>query len=249
MKKKSTNKTIYYFLGIIFIFVVWEIVSLSFDNNNFIFPSAFLVFKYLFTLLKSSYIYKCLFSTLLRMLLGMFFASIFSLILATISGNIKSFRFFITPFITTLKAIPTASLVFLFLVVVGAKNTPIYIVFLISFPIIYENISDAYINIDNSINDVLDLEKGSFFDKVFYIKMPLAFNGFKLGILSSLSLSFKIAIMAEVISGSSTYGLGSAINYIQKTDPTNMVGVLSYSLVAIILSLLIDFFIRFLLKK
>lgn len=249
MKKKSINKNVYYVLGILFIIVLWEIVSLFLDDNNLIFPSFFDVIKNLLLILKTSYLYKCLLSTFVRMLIGLFFAGIFSLLIGSISGNNDSFRYFISPIITCFKSIPTASLVFLFLVYVGAKNTPIYIVFLISFPIIYESVTDSYLNIDNNINDVLDLEKGSFFKKIISIRLPLAINGFKLGLLSSFSLAFKIEIMAEVISGSTTYGLGSAINYIQKADPTNMVGVLAYSLVAIVLSLFIDFLYKLLVKN
>lgn len=248
MKKTFINKTLYYLLGIIFFLFIWEIISLFFDDNNLIFPSLFKTFSYLTTLFKTSYLYKCIFYTFKRIVFGILLSCVSALIIGTISGNNDRFRYFISPIITVFKSIPTASLVFLFLVFVGAKNTPVYIVFLITFPIIYESFVDSYLSIDDTIEDVLSLEEGKLY-KIFKVRLPLAFKGFKLGVLSSFSLAFKIEIMAEVIAGSSSYGLGSAINYIQKADPTNMVGVLAYSLIAIFISLLIDFLFKILTKN
>ena len=47
--------------------------------------------------------------------------------------------------------------------------------------------------------------------------------------------------MAEVITGSSLPGLGSAILGARSSDPTNMVPVFGYSLIAVGLMLMIDY--------
>ena len=60
------------------------------------------------------------------------------------------------------------------------------------------------------------------------------------GIASSFALSLKIEIMAEVITGYTRLGLGSAILSAQRSDPTNMVPVFAYSLVAIVIMLVFD---------
>ena len=60
------------------------------------------------------------------------------------------------------------------------------------------------------------------------------------GVASSFALSLKIEIMAEVITGYTRMGLGSAILAAQRSDPTNMVPVFAYSLVAIVVMLIVD---------
>ena len=58
------------------------------------------------------------------------------------------------------------------------------------------------------------------------------------GIISSFSLSFKIEIMAEVITGSTKNGLGSSINYAY--SQAEMPNVFAYSLLVIIFMLLVS---------
>lgn len=238
MKKYSLSKYIYYVLGIIFIIIVWNLISKLIDESSFIFPDFFSVLKETKEILKGSYIYKCLYYTIIRMFIGFVVSIIFSLIFGTLAGLNTKFKHFFTPFVSLLKTIPTASLVFLFLVVSGAKIAPIYIVILICFPILYESIVSGYENIDCALDDTLRLEKGSELEKIVKVRMPMCLPYLKVGIASSLGLSFKIEIMAEILTGSTSNGLGSAISYIQKSEPTNMTGIFAYSLIAVVISLI-----------
>lgn len=244
MKRSSTNRKLYYLFGILFIVFIWTILSLLFDENNFIFPSITSVFNEFVNILKSSYTYKCLLYTLIRMFIGYFISIVMSIVFATAASISIKFRYFIKPYITVLKTIPTASLVFFFLVLSGAKNAPIYIVMLICFPILYESMLAGYINIDSSIDDVLLIEGGSTLTKIIKVRFPLVLKELFIGISSSFGLAFKIEIMAEVIAGATSYGLGSAINYIQKSNPTNLKGIFAYSLLAVIIAIIFDGLIK-----
>lgn len=238
--KSTLNKKKYYLLGIIFIIALWCLLSLIFDESQMIFPSIFKVAEETINILCKQYTYKCILYTFIKLTIGFVVSFILALILGTISGLYDKFKYFISPLITVVKSIPTASLVFLFLVIAGAKYAPIYIVVLICFPILYESVVGGYKNIDENISLPLVLEKGSTFEKTIKVKLPLAFPYILIGIASSIGLAFKIEIMAEVLTGATANGLGSAIAYIQRNDPTNMVGIFSYSLLAVVLSLFID---------
>lgn len=244
MKKYSLSKCIYYTLGIVCLVIIWNLISKLLDNSSFIFPNFFVVIKETVEILKGSYIYKCLYYTLSRMFIGFACSIVLSIAFGTLAGLNSKFKSFLTPFITLLKTVPTASLVFLFLVVSGAKYAPIYIVILICFPIIYESTVSGYENIDPQINDTLNLEKGNELVKVLKVRFPMCLPYIKIGIASSFGLSFKIEIMSEILTGSTTNGLGSAISYIQKSEPTNMTGIFAYSLIAIMISLIFDLILK-----
>ena len=94
MKKYTINRKKYYFLGIIFIVVVWSLISILFDSSSLIFPNIFKVIIETINILKSSYIYKCLFYTILRMAIGFLVAIILATIFGTISGLNEKFRLF-----------------------------------------------------------------------------------------------------------------------------------------------------------
>ena len=74
-----------------------------------------------------------------------------------------------------------------------------------------------------------------------HIKIPLALPYILISLSSSFALSFKIEIMAEVITGTTFPGLGSAIATSRKIDPANLSPVFAYSLIAILIALILTF--------
>lgn len=205
-----------------------------------VFPGPFSTFKEMIVLLGRSYTYKCIGQSLLRMTIGFFAALLLALIIGTLSGEVRIIEELLKPTLTALKTIPTASVVFLFIILSGARIAPIYIVVLIAFPILYEGVVGGIKNIDKDVIEASEVCGANLFTRIFSISLPLAKPYIIVSILSSLSLSFKIEIMSEVITGSTYPGLGSAISTCRKIEPANMVPIFAYSLIAIIISLVID---------
>ena len=232
--KISFKNSLHTFIGIILIILLWIIISSCISNNTMIFPNPLVTLKETFRLLGKSFTYKCILQSILRTFIGFIGSFILALILGVIAGNFNFIRRILSPFFSVLKTIPTASLVFLFLVLVGAKNAPIIMVEIICLPIIYEAVVRGFENIDINITRAAIMDGASFFKKLFFVNIPMISPYIFVGIVSSFSLSFKIEIMAEVISGTTVDGLGSIISACQKSDPTNMVSIFAYSLIGIV---------------
>lgn len=248
MKKFITKIKFEYILGIVLFLAIWFLISFIVDEKTMIFPDPISTFKETFRILKTNYVYKCLSESLIRLIIGFGISFILALVFGIIAGNSKTLKRLFTPTISVLKSIPTASLVFLFLVLVGAKNAPILMVILISFPILYESISGGIENMDKDVINAMKLDSGSFIYNIIKIQIPLIIPYVVIGIASSFALSFKIEIMAEILTGSTRNGLGSAILASQKNDPTNMVPIFAYSLIAIIFSSLITIIFKLVRK-
>lgn len=247
--KSSLKNFLYTTLGIIIILIGWIIISSCISNNSMIFPDFIVTGKETIRLLGRSYTYKCIWKSVLRTVIGFAFSFVIALILGIIAGNVPAIKRVFSPFFSVLKTIPTASLVFLFLVLVGAKNAPILMVMLICLPILYEAIVRGFENIDTSIKDACDVDGVPFARKLFNVYLPVITPYIFVGIVSSFSLSFKIEIMSEVISGTTSEGLGSIISACQKSDPTNMVPIFAYSLIAIIIVAIFSLLLFFIEKK
>ena len=58
--KKFINKPVLYILGILFIFGIWFLLSVVFDNNSMVFPNPISTFKRMFELLGQGATYKYL---------------------------------------------------------------------------------------------------------------------------------------------------------------------------------------------
>ena len=239
MKKYFINKYTLSFLGIIVFFVFWTILYLIAGRTEAVFPDPISTIKEMFIYLGDAYTYKCIWGSFLRMLIGFSIASILGIIVGMIVGNFTNLKYVFNPTIIALKAIPTAAIVFLFLVLAGLKNAPIYIVIIIVFPIVYEATVAGYVGIDEYVLMSSKVDGARFFKGNIAVKFPLAFPTIALGLISSFALSFKIEIMAEVISGTSSYGLGSAIQNAYINSSNGMVPTFAYSLIAIILMLIV----------
>lgn len=240
MKKSTINRIILTILGIVLFIVIWQVLSLIIGEDTFIFPGPAKTFIETLKMLKESYIYKCLYETMYRMAAGFAIAFILAFVAGTIAGNSEKIEFILKPTMTVLRSLPTATIVYFFLVIAGARLTPLFIVVLVSFPILYESILGGIKSVSKDLVEASKIDGANIIQENISIKIPLAIPYIVVGIASSFALSLKIEIMAEVITGYTRLGLGSAILAAQRSDPTNMVPVFAYSLVAIVVMLVFD---------
>lgn len=243
-----TSNTSLYIFGIFFVFILWYVISISQGYGNLVFPNPFDTIKETGVLLSASYIYKCIGWTILRTLIGFAIAFVGAFILGTLAGSFKQVQTFLKPLIIVLKSAPTAAFVFLFLILSGSRYAPIYIVIILAFPILYEAVVGGIGSITPEINDALKVDSGRYFQSLIRVKIPLSFRYIAVGLASSFALSFKTAIMAEIIAGDTNYGLGSAITAYRNSEPANLVPIFAITLIAILLILFVDL-VSILIKK
>ena len=128
----------------------------------------------------------------------------------------------------------------MFLVLSGARFAPIYIVFLLSFPILYEAIAGGINSIPQEVKDSMKLDATGFTRGILKVKLPLALPYVIVGLTSSFALSLKTEIMAEIITGDTNYGLGCAISAYRNMDPTDLTPIFAIALIALVFVLIID---------
>ena len=240
LRKLLLSKYFLTFIGVILFFLIWIIIYFYAGQSQAIFPSPLETIQEMFIYLGQEYTYKCILGSLSRMIIGFGSSSILAIILGMIVGNFTRLKYIFNPTIIALKSIPTAAIVFLFLVLIGLKNAPIYVVAIIVFPMVYEATVSGYSNIEPEIIAALKIDGKSEFKGNFLVKLPLSFPYIALGLISSFALSFKIEIMAEVISGSSSYGLGRAIQSAYINSNNGLVPTFAYSLIAIIIMMILS---------
>ncbi|MFA5283287.1 MAG: ABC transporter permease subunit [Bacilli bacterium] len=234
-------------LGIGFIFALWWILSSIVKST--LFPGPQVVIPLFFSLLANWNTYTALAGTLMRLLISFFFALISGSILGIIAGLNRSFRSFMRPLIVILKTIPTAAVILILIALMRPIFAPIIIVFLVIFPIIYESFVSGIANIDDAIMYSLKIDGVSRQRGIVKVMLPLCKPYILLGIASSIGLGMKVAIMAEILSGSdSVPGIGRMI-YQSAVIDVRMDYVLAISLLAIIIIGMFDIVIYYSKKQ
>ena len=215
-------------------------VSALIDLNNMIFPSPYNTFKLMFELLGKKSTYRYLGFSILRLVIGFSISFAFAFLLGIIVNNSDVLYNFFTPIITFLKAAPTATFVFLFLVLFGGRNAPAFVVVVMCFPILYESVVSALRSTSKSMIDAAQIDGASKFKTLFKVQIPLGMPFISLGLLSTFGMAFKVEIMAEIITGITKGGIGTMIKISNLLDGTDLTAMFSYSLMAIILVLIVS---------
>ena len=243
-----TSKGFLTTVGIVALLLAWLLISYAQGSGNLVFPSPIATFAKTGELLSSGYIWNSLGRSLLRTLIAFSISFLAALLLGSLAGEIKLLQTVFRPTITVLKSAPTAAFVFLFLLLYGSTRAPIGVVVLLAFPILYESVVSGYNAIDPFMIYAAKVDGGGKIATILRIKIPLASPHILLGVLNSFALSFKTEIMAEIITGSTSAGLGGAIRLYRNEDPSDLTPVFAITLIAIVTILFFDL-ISYLVKR
>ena len=234
------NKYFMFFLGFLFLIGVWFLVSALVDLNNMIFPSPISTFKRMFELLGKKSTYKYLGFSITRLVIGFVVSFALAFLIGMIVNNSEPLYNFFTPIITFLKAAPTATFVFIFLVLFGGRNAPAWVVILMTFPILYESVVSALRSTPEEMLEASKIDGASKFKTLIRVQIPLGIPFITLGLLSTFGMAFKVEIMAEIITGITKGGIGTMIRISNLIDGTDLTNMFAYSLLAIILVLIVS---------
>ncbi len=215
-------------------------MSAIIDLNNMIFPSPYNTFKLMFELLGKKSTYRYLGFSILRLIIGFSISFALAFLLGIIVNNSDVLYNFFTPIITFLKAAPTATFVFLFIVLFGGRNAPAFVVVVMCFPILYESVVSALRSTSQSMIDAAQIDGAGKFKTLMRVQIPLGMPFISLGLLSTFGMAFKVEIMAEIITGITKGGIGTMIKISNLLDGTDLTAMFAYSLMAIILVLIVS---------
>ena len=250
MKRFITSNPFLYTAGIVFVFLVWLLITLTQGGiNSLVFPSPFATFAKTGELFSNEYIYRCILGTVGRTAQGFLVSFALALVLGSLVGSFKSFQTFLKPLMLVLKSAPTAIFVFLFLVISGTSMTPVWIVSFLAFPILYESVVAGFNAVPEQSLWAAHIDGSPRVKTILRIQLPLSIPYIALGVLTSFALSFKTSIMAEIISGLTKPGLGTAIRVYRADNPVDLTPIFAVALIAITIVLLVDLATYFVRKR
>ena len=193
-------------LSIIILLVIWYIYSGQI-NNEFILPGPSKVFRRLFLLLSQLETYSIIFMTFFRLLIAFILSTILGIVFGLLSGNYQPIDEFLKPIISSLRTLPIASIIIIIMILIGRDKSLYVITFLMIFPIVYEATKAGVLNISQPLKDNIALESHPKLVLLFKIQLPLSFPYIRTSLFQSIGLGFKVIVMAEFITQSSS-GIG-----------------------------------------
>jgi len=230
---KKIFRKIIIIVTVVFIF---QILSYFFNSNN-IFPSPFSLWLAFVNNFSSVDIYMHILSSLRRVLVGFFIASIFGVSLALLIGYYKKIGYHVNPVIEILRPIPPIAWIPIAILIFGLGDKSSYfIVFLGAFFPIFTNTYFGVISLPKIyINVAASFEiKGMAFVKniLFYFSLPYIFTGLKIG----MGMAWMSVIAAELIGAQSGLGYFIQINRLLLRVDNIILGMILIGLVGFLLT-------------
>lgn len=150
------------------------------------------------------------------------------------------------PVVTLQKSVPMASLVVLFLILVGSRYLLVAVVFFMAFPILYTNIGEGITHADPAMLQMAEVFRMPLRSRFLYIYRPAVWPFLLGGGKIAVGMSWKAGVAAEII-GVPSYTIGEHL-YLSKIY-LNTDSLFAWTLVIIVLSVFTEKTFLWVLRK
>jgi len=223
------------FIVVVVIIILWGLASLK--VGRYLLPAPSSVLFGLVKIIATGIIWKHVFSTLFRVILGFIFAVIVSLILILLAYKWKNAKIIIKDFNSILNSFSVFVWIVLALIWFGITDVAaIFTTLMITLPILLSNLLEGLEHIDKRFLEVGSIYKFTKFDEFRNIILPSLFPSFIGGMRAGFGLGLKISVVAEMFGV--TTGIGYILNYSREILATDMVFV--WAIILILIMMLID---------
>lgn len=236
MKNKFLSFLLHTLLPISFWLLLWEVAALIYDNSYFL-PDICETALALCGIIISPDFPKIVLSTLLRILAGILLGTLSGALMAILSHKVKLVYSLISPFNSVIKATPVASIIILLWISMSGNALAIFVAFLIVFPIIFQNLYDAFESIDNQLIEASIIFEFSYKKRLKFLVLPALKQYFVPAFITAIGLAFKAEIAAEIIAGIRN-SIGQMIYY-AKDEPA-IDKMFAWTIIGVVLSILVE---------
>ncbi len=247
MPNKHIKKPLYVFLAIAFWFSVWEAASFLINDNLKLFlPSPVLVIKAFSRLISELSFWQAVSLTLLRIFTGFICGVIAGIILGILTSSFKLPDIIISPAMRVVRAVPVVSFIILAYLFISVDYLPVFICFLMVMPLIWQTVHDGLNNFDNNIDEMAKVFKITGLKNLFFVRLTTISDEIITSMVNGIGLAWKSGVASEVLCtpaislGKSLYRAKGNINYDE---------VYAITLTVVMLSIIIEFFIKNSYKK
>lgn len=187
------------FLIVLFWIVLWEILSLIIDQEIYL-PSPISAFEALVELLKLKDTYITIVYSTYRTLVGFIASCIAGILLGYICGINKFFYDLFNPLIGVVRTVPVMSIIIIAIMWFKDTNVPIFVAFLMCFPLIWTNTVSGIKSTDIKLLQmckIYNIKRLRIIKSVYFYS---AYPYIKAAMISALGIGWKVTSAAEVLS-------------------------------------------------
>lgn len=240
-----TDKTKIGLLSTLGFLLLWKVISIKI-NAEIILPPPEDVLLRLIKISQSKKFWQAVLNTSVRTVYGFTLSFTAGFIAGIACGSSKRISAALTPLISVIRAVPVMSVILIAMIWFKTDMVPVFVCFLMIFPIITANVSQGINEVDKSLIAMASAFKISKYSKLIHITIPSTIPFVLAGIRSAVGVAWKSVIAAEVLS-QPIKAIGTGIQFSQMNLET--AEVMAWTVLAIILSKISEFIIELIIKS
>lgn len=219
---------------------IWAFLARTIDNEVIV-PRLASTFISMLEIIKDPGFLNIVGSTILRTLLGFLISLFLAISLGVLSGISKTLYSFMEPILKLLNSIPTIAIILLALIWLNNEFVPIFVGFLMVFPILFESVLKSIVDVDKDIIQMAYLYKVSKLGIIKNIYIPSILYSLSGIFKSALGINLKMVIGGEVLS-QPKYAIGSSLQL--ERMYLNTPGVFAWIIIIILISIIFDYMVK-----
>jgi len=225
--------------GFLVVLLIW--LYYSRQMNPLILPSPLQTFNAFIDIYQSGNLFNNLFITIRRTIIGYGAALIIGFMIALILNKSNTLYTITRPIITVIQTTPPVIWLALAVIWFGIADnlTPIFLIFIVTLPIIFVNIFEGLQDIDQNLIEMAEVYKADrqeiFFDIYVPSLIPYIFSALSIG----MAFAWKSTIFAEFLGSNS--GVGFALSMANSNLNTDK--LFAWGIILILLMLAVEYLI------
>ena len=236
MRNSTVNKLFRLVVFPLLWIAVWEIVALCVDREVLV-PTPVRVFVRLWELVQTADFWNTVAFSILRITAGFLAGVLLGTLTGILTAKLPLSEGLLSPLLTVIRATPVASFIILALVWMGRDAIPVFISFLMVFPIMQSHVHTGVRAVSPARLEMAHVYHVPPMRRLKALYMPAVLPNFSAGCRTCLGLAWKAGVAAEVIS-LPMRSIGRQLYYSKLYLET--VDVFAWTVTVIVLSLLIE---------
>ncbi len=244
MRTFITSRKWWGVVGIALLLLVWELGAFWLQQPLLL-PTPRAAWIQIGQLVQTVNFWHHLGATLMRGLIGFGLAFFAGLGVGVLAGFFENVGEFFRPIIVAIRSTPVMSVIILALIWFKGDLVSIFVVFLMVFPLIVQNVISGIGAVERELIEMVKLYKVRPWRQLTRLYLPALTPFLAAGISAGLGLTWKVLIAAEVLAYP-TWGIGSQLDTARTYLQTDQ--VFAWTLVVLVIGLSLDYFFDWVLK-
>ena len=232
-------------LSTLFLLLMWKLISVKIDAD-IILPAPEDVIIRLGQISLDRNFWMAITNTAARTLYGFILSFCAGFITGIACGSSTRINAALSPLISVIRTIPVMSVILIAMIWFKTDMVPVFVCFLMIFPIITANVSQGISEVDKSLLEMAAAFKMNKITILFHITIPSTIPFVLAGVRASIGVAWKSVIAAEVLS-QPVKAIGTGIQFSQMNLET--AEVMAWTVIAIILSKTSELSVELLIKN